>query len=94
MVVGLCTYEMHLAAAQSLKDKRRVLKSVIDRVKNKFNVSIAEVDYQDSWQRAAVGVAVVSNNSMHVNKVITNVTKFIENVNDEIEVTDVLVEII
>lgn len=94
MIVGLCTYDMHLAASQSLKDKRRVLKSVIERVKNKYNVSIAEVEHQDSWQRAVVGVAVVSNNSVHVNQVLNNVTKFIENASDELELVDVIMEII
>ncbi|ATW23676.1 DUF503 domain-containing protein [Candidatus Formimonas warabiya] len=94
MVVGTCTFEMHLNTSQSLKDKRRVLKSVIERVKNKFNVSIAEVDRQDNWQIAVIGIAVVSNNSVHVNQVLNNVAHFIEDASDEIEVIHVLMEII
>jgi len=94
MVVGTCLYQIHLANAQSLKDKRRVLKSIIERVKNKFNVSIAEVDRQDSWQIAVVGIAVVSNNSVHVNQTLNNVTKFIESANNEIELIEVSMEIL
>lgn len=94
MVVGTCTYEMHLAGSHSLKDKRRVLRSIMERVKHKFNVSIAEVDRQDNWQWAVVGIAVVSNTSVHINQVINNVTRFIENATDEIELIDIIMEII
>jgi uncharacterized protein YlxP (DUF503 family) len=52
MIVGVCTIELRLRETRSLKDKRQVLKSIITRVKNNFNVAIAEVDYQDKWQRA------------------------------------------
>ena len=55
MIVGVCTIELRLREARSLKEKRQVLKSVITRVKNNFNVAIAEVDYQDKWQRAVLG---------------------------------------
>ena len=60
MIVGVCTIELRLHDAHSLKSKRQVLKSITSRVKNKFNVAIAEVDDQDVWQRAVLGVAVVS----------------------------------
>ncbi|MGI6712471.1 MAG: DUF503 domain-containing protein [Bacillota bacterium] len=94
MIVGLCTYEIYLANSQSLKDKRRVLKSIIERVKHKFNVSIAEVDRQDNWHRAVVGIAVISNNSAHVNQILNNVTKFIENSKNDIELINVTMEVI
>ncbi|MGI6684559.1 MAG: DUF503 domain-containing protein [Bacillota bacterium] len=94
MIVGTCIYDLHLYSTQSLKDKRRVLKSIIDRVKNKFNVSIAEVDQQDNWRHAVLGIAVVSNNTAHVNQVLNTVTKFIENNGEEMEVTHVTMEII
>ena len=55
MIVGVCTIELRLREARSLKEKRQVLKSIITRVKNNFNVAIAEVDYQDKWQRAVLG---------------------------------------
>lgn len=93
MIVGLCTVELYIATAHSLKEKRSVIKSLMERIKNKFNVSIAEIDYQDSWQRAVIGIAAVSNESIHVNQTINNVVKFIENT-DQYEVVDVSIEII
>jgi len=52
VIVGVMTWELHLAACQSLKDKRHVLKSLKDRLHNKFNVSAAETAHHDLWQRA------------------------------------------
>lgn len=59
MVVGLLSLELHIPQARSLKDKRMILRGVKDRLR-KFNVSFAEVDYQDLWQRAALGVVTIS----------------------------------
>ena len=58
MVVGVRSWELALAGCQSLKDKRRIVKSLKDRLHNQFNVSAAEVDHQDSWQRAALACSV------------------------------------
>ena len=63
MVIGCCQLELHLPACTSLKDKRRVLASLRDRLRNRHNVSFAEVEHQDLWQRARV--AVVSVNTQH-----------------------------
>lgn len=93
MIVGLCTVELYIASAHSLKEKRSVIKSLMERIKNKFNVSIAEIDYQDNWQRAVFGIATVSNETVHVNQVLNNITKFIEN-NDMSEVVNITIEII
>ncbi len=70
MVVGLCTVELFMAGSQSLKDKRQVLHSLKDRLQGKFNLSIAEVDGQDLWQRAVLGMACVANDGGHVNRVL------------------------
>lgn len=78
MVVGLCTLELYIGEADSLKEKRRVLKSVLERVRNRFNVSIAEVGQQDLWQRATIAFACVSNDGCHTNQVISSVVNFIE----------------
>lgn len=94
MIVGLCTLELYIPTAHSLKDKRRVVKSLIERVKNKFNVSIAEVDRQDNWQHAVIGMATVSNESVHVQQTLNTVTKFIENNEEMAEVINVCIEII
>ncbi|MDH4098918.1 MAG: DUF503 domain-containing protein [Nitrospira sp.] len=70
MVVGLCTVELFISESRSLKDKRQVLHSLKDRLHGKFNLSVAEVDGQDLWQRAVLGMACVANESGHVNQVL------------------------
>lgn len=77
-IVGLCTLELHLPGAESLKDKRRVLKSMMSRMRNTFNVATAEITYQDSWQVAVIAFVTVSNSTQHVNQVIDRVMKWIE----------------
>ena len=78
MHVGICTLHLRLAGSHSLKEKRRVIKSIKDRIKNKFNVSIAEVDALDNWQLAIIGVACVSNDSGFTNSVLSDVVNFID----------------
>jgi uncharacterized protein len=60
MNVGLCVVEIHLVASHSLKEKRRVLRRLKDQIRAKFNVAIAEVDHQDLWQRATLGLVSIS----------------------------------
>ncbi len=78
MIVGVCTIELRLPETRSLKGKRQILKSMTTRVKNNFNVSIAEVDYQDKWQRALLGVAVVSTAHDHANGILSKVVNFVD----------------
>jgi uncharacterized protein YlxP (DUF503 family) len=78
MIVGVCCVELYMRETRSLKAKRQILKSIITRVKNNFNVAIAEVDYQDKWQRATLGVAVVSTAHDHANGILSKVVNFIE----------------
>ena len=73
MIVGLLTLELYLSEAQSLKEKRIIIKSLKDRIKNKFNVSIAEVDANDLWQRSILGVACVANETKMVNQILNGV---------------------
>jgi len=70
MVVGVYTVELFISESQSLKDKRQVLHSLKDRLREKFNLSVAEVDGQDLWQKAIVGMACVANESRHVQQVL------------------------
>lgn len=93
MIVGLCTVELYIASSHSLKDKRRVIKSLTERIKNKFNVSIAEVDRQDNWQHAVLGMASVSNERSHLDQTLNNITRFIEN-NEFAEVVNITTEIL
>ena len=73
MVVGVCTIDLHLPGIGSLKGKRQILLSLKDRIKKAHNVSIAEVDANDLWQRAVLGVACVANEGRHVNQVLDSV---------------------
>jgi uncharacterized protein YlxP (DUF503 family) len=79
MVVGLLTVELHVYEAQSLKDKRMVLRRVKDRLK-KFNVAVSEVAHQDRWQRAALAVVTVSTDQAHVDRELAGVASEIERV--------------
>ena len=71
MVVGVRTWDLHLAGCQSLKDKRRVVKSLKDRLHQRFNVSAAEVGHHDAWQRAALACSVVTTDRRHAEEVLT-----------------------
>ena len=70
IIIGLCTVELFIPDSQSLKDKRQVLLSLKDRLRDKFNLSVAEVDGQDLWQKAVIGLACVANETRHVNQVL------------------------
>ena len=76
--VALGLVELHLPGVLSLKDKRHVLKGLKERVRARFEVAVAEVDHQDSWQRATLDLAYVSGDSRHANEVVSNAIDFIE----------------
>ena len=78
MVIGVRSFELHLAGAHSLKDKRSVLKSLKDRLHNEFNVSVAETGRQDSWQTAELTVCLVSSDRRHAESVLGAVEGFVE----------------
>lgn len=80
MVVGLCTVELFIADSRSLKDKRQVLHSLKDRLRGKFNLSIAEVDAQDLWQKAVLAMACVANEGGHVGQVLEQALNVIKGV--------------
>ena len=73
MPVGLLTLELHLADAQSLKDKRQVLRSLKERLRANFNVAVAELEFEDTWQRSVVGVVTLSNEEQHVEEALQRV---------------------
>ena len=80
MIVGVCTVELFIPDGQSLKSKRQVLVSLKDRLRGKFNVSVAEVDGQDLWQKAVLGIACVANETAYVNQVLDQVLNQIRSV--------------
>jgi uncharacterized protein YlxP (DUF503 family) len=93
MHVGTLTVTLYLHAAESLKDKRQVLKSLIETTRNKFNVSIAEVDDLDAWRRATIGIACVSNDVRFLNGVLDKVVNALES-NPAVEVGEVDLELL
>ena len=80
IIVGLCTVELFIPESQSLKDKRQVLLSLKDRLREKFNLSVAEVDGQDLWQKAVLGLVCVANEGRYVNQVCDQALNLIRNV--------------
>jgi uncharacterized protein len=73
MPVGLLTLELHIPDAQSLKDKRQVLRSLKDKLRREFNVAVAELEHHDSWQRSVIGVVTLSNEEKHLREVLQTV---------------------
>lgn len=93
MHVGLCRIRFRLPENETLKGKRQVIKSIMARVQNKFNVCIAEVDDNEVWQIASLGVACVSNDGRHANEILSRVVDFIGESRFEIEMLDYQIEI-
>ena len=78
MVIGTCTVHLQLPASESLKGKRGVLKSLMARIRNQYNVSIAEVGDNDLWQSAVLGVAAVGNDPAYVQGLLSRVVQWID----------------
>lgn len=93
MVVASLRIDMMIPGSTSLKDKRHAIRSLRDRIRSRFNVSVAEIDHQDLWQRAALGIAVVSANGHIVREVLDNVRRFVEQ-DMRVAVLDTHIEII
>lgn len=95
MFIGVGRYELFIPASASLKDKRQVLRSVTQTVQKRFNVAIAEVEFQDKWQRAALGVSCVAESIGHCRKVLAEVEKAIDRAAiDGAEITDRTIEFV
>ena len=94
MNVGVGSVNLRIPENMDLKGKRQVLKSIISRVRNKFDVAVAEVDDNDMWQLAAIGFCCISNNKRHSNEVLSKVVSFIENSRFDVEILDYSIEII
>jgi len=93
MFVGVCSLDLVLAENHSLKGKRRVLRTVKDRVRNTFNISIAEVDMLDAWQRCTLGLSCVGRDKPHLEQQLSNVVEFIDRMHLA-EIENVHIEII
>lgn len=73
--IGVITFEVRIEASHSLKEKRHVIQSLKDRLRHRFNVAVAEIDYQDLWQRSAVAAVTVSNDHVHAEQVLQSVER-------------------
>jgi uncharacterized protein YlxP (DUF503 family) len=93
MVVGLLTIDLHFPGARSLKDKRQVLRSIETRVRGRFNVSIAEIEHQDLWQRARLAVVSVNTDAGRLEATLRSVLGEAES-SREAQVTDSQVELL
>ena len=78
MIIGVLTAELHLQGLASLKQKRSIVKSLLSRMRNKFNVSAAEVYRQDNKQLAVIGISIVSNETRYINQQFEKIVNFME----------------
>lgn len=92
MIIGTAQIELHIPGVNSLKGKRQIIKSIKERVRNRFNVSIAEVEKQDLWQRATLGLACVANDKREANRILSKIIHFIEQ-DKNVSLTDYEIEI-
>ena len=93
MFIGTLRIELFLYGCESLKEKRLIIKSLKDRLRNQFNVSVAETDHLDKWQRAELGIAAVSNKQKHAEEMIQKIFAWIEK-EDRGEIIDHLIEVL
>jgi len=94
MNVGVCKVSLRIPENMSLKGKRQVIKSITSKIRNKFNVAVAEVGKNDAWQASTIGVACLSNSKRHTNEVLSRAVNFIEAGGFAIELLDYEIEII
>jgi uncharacterized protein YlxP (DUF503 family) len=93
MFVGVLRINLFLSEPQSLKDKRRIIKSLVERLKNKFNVAVAEIGDLDSWNHCELGLTCISNEAGHADSMMASAVNFVED-QGTVELTDVQTEII
>ncbi len=94
MIIGSLTLELHLPSAHSLKEKRSVVKSVIARLRNEFNISVAEVAKQDQWQAAIIGVVCVSNDSRYAQEQLQAVVEWVYSNRPDVDLTHVEIDVL
>ena len=94
MHIGVCTIELRLPGNGSLKGKRKIIKSMVTRIGREYNVSIAEVEAQDIWQRAVLGVACVSSSSSYAHGLLERVVQWIEATRPDVELLEYQIELL
>ena len=78
MIIGILTIDLHIPESQSLKNKRKVIKSIIDSMQNRLNISCAEVSRHDQWQRATLGIACVNTDQAHANATLSRAIDLVD----------------
>jgi len=94
MVVGICQLLLRLPDNRSLKGKRQVVRSVVQRVRNQFNVSVAEVEYQNRWQVCGLGIGCVTSDARHADEMLNKVVDYIAELNSEAVLGESRIEIL
>lgn len=92
MVVGVCIINLMIYDSNSLKEKRQVIRSLIERIKSRFNVSVAEIGLNDIWRSSEIAIACVSNERAHIDKTMNSILNFIDN-DTRVEVVSCKLEI-
>jgi len=88
MHIGVLIVKLQFPQCQSLKSKRRILKSLLDRLRVRFKVSVCELDQQDVWQLATIGMALINSDKQHVQKVLSKMLDFIQQNANEFHLLD------
>ena len=88
MSVALCTLTLRLPENGSLKGKRQVIKSIQQRLHNRFNVSVAEVAHNDAWQLAGIAICAVANNATHASEVVNKAVEYVEQLRLDVEIIE------
>lgn len=94
MIVAVCTLELQLPGVGSLKGKRQIVQSVLARVRHEFNVSIAEVEQQDTWQLATLGIACVSSDAVYARGLLERVVQYVEETRPDTVLLDYQIELL
>ena len=93
MFIGVCTFDVHIPDSGSLKTKRQSIRSLKDRIRNTFNVSVAEIEDNDLWQKATLSVAAVGNDRTHLNRALDHVLDMVRAV-PELDLLDYHIELL
>lgn len=94
MVIGTARVVLHIQGAQSLKDKRQVMKSLIAQVQRQFGVAVAEIERQDQWQVGVIGVAYVSTSAAHADEVVAKAVNALSNLRGDADLLDYQTEVV
>jgi len=93
MIIGILTIDLHIPESRSLKNKRKVIKSILDSMQNRLNISCAEVSRHDQWQRATLGIACVNTDQAHANATLSRAIDMVDQA-DEAEIINTHMEFV